>query len=92
MVRVLHELDYAVLLPFMSRLPLFASYALSALRGRMNGLAGRDWRSVALKTRHVARRSAAGYRILFPEVSDAWLQALVRGRFETESREEFRAD
>lgn len=89
MVRMLHTLDYAALLPLMARLPLFAGYALSALRGRLNGLGGRDWRSVALGTRHVARQSAAGYRMLFPDASDASLRALVRQRFETESREEF---
>lgn len=89
MVRVLHNLDYAVLLPLMARLPLFAGYALSALRGRLNGLAGRDWRSVALEARHVARQSSAGYRMLLPDTSDALLRELVRQRFEVESREEF---
>lgn len=89
MVRVLHNLDYAVLLPLMARIPLFAGYALSALRGRLNGFAGRDWRSVALEKRHVTRQSLAGYRILFPDAPDALLQALVQQRFETESREEF---
>lgn len=88
-VRILHTLDYAVLLPLMACLPLFAGYALSALRGQLNSFVGRDWRSAALGTRHVARQSAVGYRILFPNASDAELQSLVRERFETESREEF---
>lgn len=89
MMRILHTLDYAMLLPLMARLPLFAGYAFSALRGRLNGFIGRDWRSVALEKRHIALRSAAGYRILLPDVSDETLRALVRQRFETESREEF---
>ncbi len=89
MVRTLQPIDYALLLPLMARLPLFAGYALSALRGRLNGLVGRDWRSVALGQRHVARQSTAGYRLLFPDAPAARLQAWVRQRFETESREEF---
>lgn len=89
MVRVLHALDYAVLLPLMARLPLLASYALSGLRGRLKGFTRCDWRSMALEKRHVARQSAAGYRMLFPDAPDTLLQALVRERFETESREEF---
>ena len=88
-VRILHSLDYAVLLPLAARLPLFLGYALSALRGRQNGIVGRDWRSVGLETRHVARQSALGFRMLFPDASAAELRALVRERFETESREEF---
>ena len=88
-VRMLHAFDYAVLLPVMARLPLFAGYALSALRGWVSGLVGRDWRSVALETRHVARQSAVGYRMLFPDEPDARLRAWLRQRYETESREEF---
>ncbi len=89
MVHVLHSLDYAVLLPLMACLPLCAGYALSALRGRLNGIVGRDWRSVGLGARHVARQSVLGYRMLFPNASAADLRVLVRERFETESREEF---
>ncbi|MFA6498755.1 MAG: hypothetical protein WC256_08230 [Desulfurivibrionaceae bacterium] len=62
---------------------------LSAWRGIINGRIGRDWRSVALGTRHVARQSAAGYRLLRSKVSDAELRELVRERFQVESREEF---
>ena len=88
-VRILHTIDYAVLLPLMARLPLFAGYALSTLRGWLNGFFKRDWRSVALGTRHVSRQSVTGYRTLFPDASDTLLQALVRERYATESREEF---
>ncbi len=88
-VRVLHAFDYAIWLPLVGRLPLFAGYALSALRGYLNGLVGRDWRSVGLETRHVARQSAQGYRILLPTTSASELRALVRERFATESREEY---
>lgn len=85
----LHSMDFGMLLPLMARLPLSVGYVLSALRGCLNGIAGRDWRSMSLGTRHVAKQSAMGYRMLMPDASEEKLRALVRQRFETESREEF---
>jgi lauroyl/myristoyl acyltransferase len=84
-----HKADYALLLPLLARLPLPVAYALSAVRGRMNGWLGRDWRSMALQTRHIARKSAQGYTMLLKEAPQASVQTLVRQRFATESREEF---
>ncbi|MGZ5007137.1 MAG: lysophospholipid acyltransferase family protein [Methylobacter sp.] len=89
MIKTLHIFDYTVFLPSIARLPLVAGYALSALRGKINGFVKRDWRSMALGTRHIFRRSTEGYRMLFPDAPDAFLQTLVRERYETESREEF---
>lgn len=89
LVRVIHAADYSVLLPLVARLPLAAGYAVSAWRGWLNGLAARDWRSMELGSRHVARQSAAGFRLLYPQADDATVRAWVRTRFETESREEF---
>lgn len=88
-LRLLHTLDYAMLLPLIARLPLVVGYMLSALRGWLNGFIGRDWRSMMLGTRHVSRQSAICYRMLMPDVPDERVHALVRERFETESREEF---
>jgi lauroyl/myristoyl acyltransferase len=88
-ILLVHAFDYAVLLPCMARLPLFAGYVFSALRGWLNGFFKRDWRSVALETRHIARQSEMGYRMLFPDASDSLLKALLRERYATESREEF---
>ncbi len=88
-IRYLHHSDYTWVLPLLARLPLRAGYLLAGLRGEINGWLGRDWRSMALGTRHVARQSAAGYRLLYPLATEAELQALVRERFRTESREEF---
>jgi len=85
----LHHADYAWLLPLMARLPLRAGYLLSSLRGIINGRLGRDWRSMALGTRHIARQATAGYRILRPEADEKEIQQLVRERFQIESREEF---
>lgn len=88
-VRLLHNLDYAQALPLMAKLPLCLGYMLSELRGVINGCIGRDWRSMALGTRHVARHTAEGLRLLKPLASEPELHALVRERFQTESREEF---
>jgi lauroyl/myristoyl acyltransferase len=88
-----HAFDYAVALPALARLPLPLGYALASLRGRANGLARRDWRSMALGFRHVGAQTAAGYRMFAAAGDgpggDAQVAALVRRRFQTESREEF---
>lgn len=88
-VRFLHQADYAWALPLMARMPLGTGYRLARLRGDMNARLGRDWRSMALGTRHIARQSAAGYRILRPQASEAELASLVLERFRAESLEEF---
>ncbi len=89
LAQLIHAADYGVLLPLLARLPLAAGYAMSAWRGWLNGRAGRDWRSVALGSRHVARQSAAGYRMLNPKADEETVRAWVRARFAAESREEF---
>ena len=86
---LIQTLDYAVLLPLIARLPLSIAYKLSGLRGWVNGITKRDWRSVTMGTRHIARQSAVGYRLIEPGYSDSQIKTLVRQRFATESREEF---
>jgi len=88
-IKFLHHVDYAWGLPLAARLPLRIAYTLSAVRECINARLGRDWRSMALGTRHVARQAAAGYRMLRPGADEAELQELVRERFRMESREEF---
>ncbi len=89
LIRMIHAADYGVILPLLARLPLAAGYTMSTWRGWLNGLAGRDWRSMALGSRHVARQSAAGFRMLSPQPTETIVRSWVRERFETESREEF---
>lgn len=89
LLKSLHDADYAWMLPVMARLPLRLGYAASSLRGLINARIGRDWRSMALGTRHVARQAAEGYRLLRPQATETELQVLVRERFYAESREEF---
>lgn len=86
-----HSADYESVLPVMARLPLHLGYALADVRGKINALVGRDWRSVALRCRHVQHESAKGFQTLFPDADALTLNRLVRRRFETESREEFEA-
>jgi len=88
-LNLVHTLDYAVLLPLCARLPLPIGYKLSALRGWVNAMTKRDWRSVTMGTRHIARQATLGYRIIRPDLSDSQIRALVRQRYAVESREEF---
>ena len=91
LVRLAHHADYAWFLPLIARLPLPLAYALSSLRGHINALSGRDWRSVALGFRHIRRQSLLGYELL-PVASTAGMrQRWCRQRFATESRDEFEA-
>ncbi len=75
-VRIVHHADYAWFLPFLARLPLRLAYALSALRGWINALGARDWRSVALGFRHIRRQSLLGYELL-PVVASAEAKMLI---------------
>lgn len=88
-VRLAHRIDFAWFLPFIARLPLPLAYALSNLRGRINSLTGRDWRSVALGFRHIRKQSAVAYASL--PGSDLQRKIWCGQRFETEARDEFEA-
>lgn len=90
-VRVAHHADYAWFLPFIARLPLRLAYGLSALRGWINALGGRDWRSVALGFRHIRRQSLLGYELLPLATTTMTRQRWCRQRFATEARDEFEA-
>lgn len=88
-----HRWDYARLLPWMARQPLAWAYGLSHGRGCLNALLGRDWRSMALRTRHIRRMSLEGAmelvrRGLLPRER---VRACVAERFSVEARDEFEA-
>ena len=88
--RWLHALDYAYLLPAISKLPLNLGFQLSNIRGKVNSLLARDWRSIALGKRHIEQQSILAYALL-PGIVSGEPQKLTKQRFETESREEFEA-
>jgi hypothetical protein len=91
--KALHHWDYAVLLPVLARLPLGLGMALCALRGRLNAALARDWRSMALGTRHIKRMSLNGAKELVARglMDQAQVASCVRQRFEVEARDEFEA-
>ena len=91
LVRVAHRADFAWFLPFIAQLPLPLAYALSGLRGRVNAVTGRDWRSVALGFRHIRRQSLAGYQMLPGNASEHERAAWRNERFVVEARDEFEA-
>lgn len=93
-IRALHalnKLDYGFYLPLIGRFPLPLAYRLSALRGMANAFIKRDWRSLVMGTRHVARQSTLAYREIYPDKSTEQIVALVKQRYRAESREEFEA-
>lgn len=59
LARWVHRWDYAAILPALARMPLWLGWHLASLRGGLNAQLQRDWRSMALGTRHVARLSQA---------------------------------
>ena len=91
LVRVAHRADFAWFLPFIAQLPLPIAYALSGLRGQVNAVTGRDWRSVALGFRHIRRQSLAGYQLLPGNASEHERAAWRNERFVVEARDEFEA-
>jgi len=91
--KALHRWDYAVLLPLLARLPLRLGMALALWRGRLNAWAARDWRSMALQTRHIQRMSLQGAQELARQglTPSSHVQACVAQRFMVEARDEFEA-
>ena len=91
LVRAAHAADFAWFLPLIARLPLPIAYAMSGLRGQLNALTGRDWRSVALGFRHIRRQSLAGYQLLPGNASEHDKATWRNERFAVEARDEFEA-
>lgn len=89
LVRVVHHADFAWFLPLIARLPLPMAYALSTMRGHINALTGRDWRSVALGFRHIRRQSALAYACM--PGTDQQRAQWCHQRFSTEARDELEA-
>ena len=91
MVRLCHRADYGWFLPCIARMPLPIAYILSGVRGRINARTGRDWRSVALGSRHIYRQSLAGYALMQEAGAADGKRRWGRQRFESEARDEFEA-
>ena len=87
----LHHIDFSCVLPGLARLPLPLGYALARLRGHLNALTGRDWRSMGLGFRHIHRQSMVAYAQLFPSAGQVRLKAWRNGRFVSEALDEFEA-
>ena len=89
----LHRWDYAVLLPTLARLPLALGMALAQMRGWLNARLSRDWRSMALGTRHIQRMSRQGAEELaaLGLIPPQAIEPSVRERFAVEARDEFEA-
>ncbi len=91
LVRIVHAMDFKFFLSLLAYLPLKLAYPISAVRGYINGLTGRDWRSVAIGYRHIRRKSIEGYKCLPVEGSELLHKQWIQKRFMVEAREEFEA-
>ena len=67
------------------------AYQLAAWRAWINQVSSRDWRSVALGTRHIHRQSLEAYLRLEKSPEDGNKTVWRKARFATEAREEFEA-
>lgn len=92
-IRQMHRWDYAAVLPRMGAAPLVIGHALAQLRGTLNAWLGRDWRSVALGTRHIRRLSeqAAAELVRLKGAKPHEAAEWVSQRFEVEARDEYEA-
>ena len=57
----IQEAEYSALLPTLARIPTALGYAVARWRGRFNARFDRDWVSLALGHRHVARRATPSF-------------------------------
>jgi lauroyl/myristoyl acyltransferase len=80
--------EYRWLLPALSGLPAALAYRIAHARGRFNARHDRDWVSLGLRHRHIAGQAALGCAMFVPPTQ---VEAVVRERFETVSREEMEA-
>lgn len=90
--KALETLDYALLLPALAHLPRSAGRTMAQWRGALNARLTRDWRSTGLGFAHVATQSRQGFvelAVIRGSSSAMDVDAWVRQRFATESREEF---
>ncbi|HVZ46404.1 MAG TPA: methyltransferase domain-containing protein [Ramlibacter sp.] len=87
--RRVHHWDFACVLPALARLPIPLGHWLARVRGELNAMLGRDWRSMALGFRHLRRQCAIAYRELRPDAPPADIEAWTRGRFVAEARDEY---
>ncbi len=87
----LHRFDFEKFLPFIARLPLPVGYAVARVRGAINGYTGRDWRSMALGTRHIWRNCKVAIGLLPIPSGGRQKAAWRRQRFVAEARDEYEA-
>jgi len=88
---LIQRIDYRVLLPLLSRMPLYWGESLSKVRGIINFALDYEWRSMALQHRYIRKRSLEAMQIILPETSKQRLITTTINRFIHNSREEWQA-
>ncbi len=90
-LRVMHHWDFAYFLPWLASLPLWLGYPMAQWRGKLHGLIGKDWRSMALGFRHIWRQTERSLQLMFPATSTYQRQKWRAGRYAAEARDEYDA-
>lgn len=85
----MHHVDFRWVLPLLASLPLPIGYRLARLRGWINAMTGRDWRSMALGFRHIYHQCFKAYQELSPLSTPAQWHAWRRQRFVAEAMDEY---
>ena len=91
LAQLFHRLDFAFFLPLIGQMPLWMGYPLANVRGYINGLTGRDWRSMLLGFRHILSQSKIGLALIYPTADDASIRRWTAQRFQAEGRDEYDA-
>src|SRR6056297_42334 len=85
------KFEFGILLPLLSRLPLWMGDPLSRIRGIFHALLGFDWRAKALGMNYVKKQTYKAMGIMSPENSTLKKKILTWQRFIYNSKEEWQA-
>jgi hypothetical protein len=90
-LRQWHRFDFAVFLPILGRLPLWLGYPLARCRGYINAWLAKDWRSLAIGSRHTHHQTLASYRLITPNAAKSQIKAWRTARYVAEAQDEYDA-
>lgn len=86
-----HRFDFVVLLPILGKLPLWLGYPLARCRGYINAWLAKDWRSLAIGSRHIHHQTLASYRLITPNAAESQIKAWRTARYVAEAQDEYDA-
>lgn len=87
----LHRFDFLVVLPVLGRLPLWMAHPIARYRGYFNARLGKDWRSMAIGSRHTYHQTLSAYKLIAPNATDPLKRAWRAQRYIAEAQDEYDA-